>query len=215
MSSLLAHTFSHSTVAFFVALCVALFYCGALTWCIKKAAWGAFKLFGISGAEAVVAVASPFIGQGENCVLTRPFVKSFTRSEFHQVLVSGFAAIAGSVLIAYINLGVSGRDLVTSSVMSIPASIAASKMRYPETQESYTAGRVEVSAEEDEDEKATDFFHALSKGAWLGAKVAAIIWANVLVIVSVLYTVNGLLTYIGKSWYLTGENSLTLQLIFG
>ena len=184
-----------------------------------------------------VAEAAPLTAdlsaQGENCVLVRPFVKSFTRSELHQVLVSGFAAIAGSVLIAYIGLGVSGRgaslspfpptshidaafhlatDLVTSSVMSIPASIAASKIRYPETQHSYTSGRVQIAAQ-DEDGKASDVFHALSNGAWFGLRVAGLIFCNVLVIVSLLYTINGLLTYIGRNWYITEDNGpLTLQL---
>ncbi|PWN45438.1 hypothetical protein IE81DRAFT_320199 [Ceraceosorus guamensis] len=204
-----------SSIAFFVALCIVLFYIGVLPWLIKKAAWFFYKVFGISGAEAIVAVASPFIGQGENVVLTRPFVKSFTRSEFHQVLVSGFATIAGSVLAAYISIGVNGTVLVTSSVMSIPAAIAASKLRYPETQHSYTAGKIQVSAQEDEVDRANDVFHSLSKGAWFGVRVAALIFANVLAIVSLLYTVNGLLTYIGRSWYIPDDNPLKLELIFG
>lgn len=205
-----------ASIIYFVALCIALFYLGVLTWAIKKFAWFFHKTFDISGGEAVVAVASPFIGQGENCVLVRPFVKTFTRSEFHQVLTSGFATIAGSVFSAYVSLGVSGKDLITSSVMSIPASIAASKMVYPETQESDTAGRVVVNREEDESEKAGDFFHALSNGAWFGLKVAGLIFCNVLVLVTLVTTVNGILAYIGNALYITDENGpLTLQLIVG
>ena len=45
---------------------------------------------------------------------------------------------------AYINLGVPAQNIVTSSVMSIPASIAISKMRIPETDEPVTRGRVVV-----------------------------------------------------------------------
>ena len=59
-------------------------------------------------------------------------------------MTSGFSTIAGSVLAAYINLGVPAQNLVTSSVMSIPASIAISKMRLPETEEPVTRGRVTV-----------------------------------------------------------------------
>lgn len=70
-----------------------MFYVGALGWAIKKFAWFFYRLFGISGAEAVVAAATPFIGQGENCVLTRPFVTYFTESEFHQILTSGFGML--------------------------------------------------------------------------------------------------------------------------
>lgn len=59
-------------------------------------------------------------------------------------MTSGFSTIAGSVLAAYINLGVPAQNLVTSSVMSIPASIAISKMRMPEVEEPITRGQVVV-----------------------------------------------------------------------
>jgi len=64
-------------------------------------------------------------------------------------MTSGFSTIAGSVLSAYINLGVPAQNLVTSSVMSIPASIAISKMRLPETEEPVTRGHVTVDRGED------------------------------------------------------------------
>lgn len=78
----------------------------------------------VSGAESVVAAASPFIGQGENVLLVRPFVPHLTMAEIHQVMTSGFATISGSVLIAYIGLGINGSALISSCVMSIPASLA-------------------------------------------------------------------------------------------
>lgn len=59
-------------------------------------------------------------------------------------MTSGFSTIAGSVLAAYINLGVPPENLVTSSVMSIPASMAISKMRIPEMEEPVTRGRITV-----------------------------------------------------------------------
>lgn len=206
-----------ASIIFFVALCIALFYAGILTWVIRKAAWFFFQTFGISGAEAVVAVASPFIGQGENIVLVRPYARLFTRSELHQVLTSGFATIAGSVLAAYISIGINGKDLVTSSVMSIPASLAASKLIVPETQESETAGTVIIERQESPEEQSNGILQALSNGAWFGLRVAALIFCNVLVIVSAVYAINGILTYIGNAWYITADNGgpLTLELIFG
>lgn len=59
-------------------------------------------------------------------------------------MTSGFSTIAGSVLAAYINLGVPPQNLITSSVMSIPASLAISKLRMPETEEPVTRGQVTV-----------------------------------------------------------------------
>lgn len=64
-------------------------------------------------------------------------------------MTSGFSTIAGSVLAAYINLGVPPQNLVTSSVMSIPASIAISKLRMPETEVPVTRGQVTVDRGEE------------------------------------------------------------------
>lgn len=61
---------------------------------------------GVSGAEAVAAAASPFVGQGESAILIKPFIAYLTKAEIHQILCSGFSTIAGSVLVAYISLGV-------------------------------------------------------------------------------------------------------------
>lgn len=64
-------------------------------------------------------------------------------------MTSGFSTIAGSVLSVYIGLGVPPQNLVTSSVMSIPASMAISKMRFPETEEPVTRGQIVVDRGED------------------------------------------------------------------
>ncbi|EPQ29257.1 uncharacterized protein PFL1_03012 [Pseudozyma flocculosa PF-1] len=199
-----------SSIIFFVALVVLLSYIGVMSWCVKKFAWFFFKLMGISGAEAVVAAASPFIGQGENAVLVQSFLDLMTNAELFQILVSGFSTIAGSVFLAYVGMGVSPTHLITSAVMSIPAAIAASKMVVPETENPVTQGSINIEINEKGD--AVDPLHAFSNGAWLGVKVAALIFCNVLCIVSLLSAVNGLLTWIGNFWTI---NELTLTLIVG
>ncbi|SNX83026.1 related to Sodium/nucleoside cotransporter [Melanopsichium pennsylvanicum] len=199
-----------SSIIFFVALVVLLSYLGVMSWAVRKFAWFFFKLMGISGAEAVVAAASPFIGQGENAVLVQSFLDLMTNAELFQVLTSGFSTIAGSVFLAYVQMGVSPTHLITASVMSIPASIAAAKMVVPETETPVTAGSVNIQLNEKSD--AVDPLHAFANGAWLGVRVAALIFCNVLCIVSLLYAVNGLLTYIGHFWTI---HHLTLTLILG
>lgn len=68
----------------------------------------------VSGAEAVVAAASPFVGQGESAALIKPFIPYLTRAECHQVMCSGFATISGSVLLAYISFGINPNALLSS-----------------------------------------------------------------------------------------------------
>ncbi|KAF8316376.1 hypothetical protein DL93DRAFT_2056397 [Clavulina sp. PMI_390] len=203
-----------SAIIFFIAFVQMLYYLGAMQWLIGKFAWFFFKTMNVSGAEAVVAAASPFIGQGESACLVRPYVDIMTPSEIHLTMTSGFATIAGSVLTAYINLGIPATTLVTSSVMSIPASIAISKMRYPEIEEPVTRGAVVVDrgVADDPRRQPANVLHAFSQGATFGLIVAGQILTNVLTILALVYTIDGLLTWIGKGF---GIHNLTLDLIFG
>ncbi|KAJ7287375.1 Na+ dependent nucleoside transporter C-terminus-domain-containing protein [Mycena rebaudengoi] len=210
-----------STIIFFVAFVQMMYYLGAMQWVIKHFAWFFFKLMNISGAEAVVAASSPWIGQGESACLVRPYVDLMTESEIHLTMTSGFATIAGSVLSAYVGLGVPAQNLVTSSVMSIPASIAISKMRLPELEEPVTRGQVVVDRGEDKREHQFVFIwpadpanalHAFCQGAVFGLIVAGQIFTNVLTVLSLVAMINGLLTWIGRGF---GIHALTLQLVLG
>jgi concentrative nucleoside transporter, CNT family len=75
-------------------------------------------------------------------------------------------------LTAYIGLGVPPQNLVTSSVMSIPASIAISKMRMPEVDEPVTRGRIVVDRGEADHKKPVNALHAFSLGGLFGLNVA-------------------------------------------
>lgn len=200
-------------IIFFIAFVQMLYYLGVMQWMIKKFAWFFFKTMNVSGAEAVVAAASPWIGQGESACLVRPFVDLMTDSEIHLTMTSGFSTIAGSVFAAYVNMGVPPQNLVTSSVMSIPASIAISKMRIPETDEPLTRGQVVIDqGQVEKGGRPANALHAFSKGATFGLIVAGQILCNVLTVLALVYTIDGLLTWIGKGF---GIHQLTLDLIFG
>ncbi|KAF9264192.1 hypothetical protein L218DRAFT_863768 [Marasmius fiardii PR-910] len=208
------HWFFVNTLAaiiFFIAFVQALYYLGVMQWILEKFAWFFFKIMNVSGAEAVVAAASPWIGQGESACLVRPYVDLMTDSELHLTMTSGFSTIAGSVMTAYINMGVPPQNLVTSSVMSIPASIAISKMRFPETEEPVTRGRVIIDRGEEKN-RPTNVIHAFSNGAVFGLVIAGQILTNVLTILALVAAVNGFLTWIGRGF---GIHALTIELIIG
>jgi CNT family concentrative nucleoside transporter len=200
-------------IIFFVSFVQLLYYWGVLQWFIQKFAVFFFWSMRVSGAEAVVASASPFIGQGESAMLIRPFVAHLTQAELHQVMCSGFATIAGSVLVAYIGMGINPQALISSCVMSIPASLAISKLRYPEEEETLTAGRVVIP--DDDEHRAANSLHAFANGAWLGLKIGGMIVATLLCIIALLNLVDGILTWWGHYINLDGEYDLTLQLILG
>lgn len=89
---------------------------------LAEFAWFFFRTMEVSGAEAVIAAASPFVGQGESACLVKvssrrrissrrvvrvltllsraqPYVDLMTPSELHLAMTSGFSTISGSVLI--------------------------------------------------------------------------------------------------------------------
>ncbi|KAF5021517.1 hypothetical protein F66182_6442 [Fusarium sp. NRRL 66182] len=199
-------------IIFFISLVQVLYYIGFIQWFIIKFATFVFWGLGVSGAEAVVAAATPFIGQGESAMLVRPFVPHMTKAELHQIMTCGFATISGSVLVGYIALGLNREALVSSCIMSIPASLAISKMRYPETEETLTAGRVVIP--DDDEHKAENALHAFANGAWLGIKIAGSIICSLLCIIALVALINAPMTWWGK--YLDiNDPELTLQTILG
>ena len=50
----------------------------------------------------------PFL-QVESSVVLKPFLMKLTRSELHAVMTSGFATVAGTVIAAYVEFGVSNK----------------------------------------------------------------------------------------------------------
>jgi concentrative nucleoside transporter, CNT family len=102
------------------------------------------------------------------------------------------------------------RSQINFSVMSIPASLAVSKMRMPETDQSITEGKVVIPPSEDS-EKANSL-HAFSDGAWIGLMVAGMILANLLVIIALVALINALLGWFGGFIQIP---ELSLTLIFG
>jgi hypothetical protein len=55
--------------------------------------------------------------------------------------VTGFATIAGTVMAAYIQLGISASYLLSASVMAAPAALGIAKLIYPEAKESKTTSK--------------------------------------------------------------------------
>lgn len=159
----------------------------------------------------MVAAASPFIGQGENALFVRPFIKDMTKSEIHQIMASGFATISGSVLYGYISLGMPPEYLITAAIMSVPCAISLSKMRYvirflvicsklcvryPETEVPATKGKI-ADIPVDERHRANNALQAFGNGARTGMKIVLIIAGSLIAILSLLAALDAILTWLG------------------
>lgn len=168
-------------IVFFCSFVYVVYYWGGMQYLILKIAYATQLVMGCSGSEAVVAAASPFIGQGESALLVKPFVEYMTISEIHSSMTSGFATIAGSILLAFISMGVNADLLLTACVMSIPSSLLLSKMRVPETEESITMGSVQIPEPK---EREANFLHAATNGAATGVQIILLIGGSVLAVIS-------------------------------
>ncbi|ORY04637.1 hypothetical protein K493DRAFT_296911 [Basidiobolus meristosporus CBS 931.73] len=170
-------------VLFFAAIVKVVYFFGGMQWMVKKIAWLMVRLMNTSGAESTVAAASPFVGMGESSLLVLPFLETMTKSEIHSTMTSGFATISGSVLVGFISMGVNPQPLVTSCVMSVPCGMLISKMRYPETGEPVTKGKVRIPPAPEEE---CNFLHAAANGAAQGIHLVLLIAATVLAFMSLL-----------------------------
>jgi CNT family concentrative nucleoside transporter len=85
------------------------------------------------------------------------------------------------------------------------------KLRIPEVDEPVTHRRVIVDrGEEDEKDTPVSALHAFAKGAVFGLIVVGYILFNLLTVLSLVVTINGLPTWIGRGF---GIHQLTLRLV--
>ncbi|KAB2926433.1 MAG: NupC/NupG family nucleoside CNT transporter [Bacteroidetes bacterium] len=222
------------TIIFVSALTSVLYYLGILQAVVKVMARLMVKLLGTSGAESLSNTANIFVGQTEAPLLIRPYVGTMTMSELNTVMVGGMATIAGGVMASYIQmLGQSFSDahqiplveaqlkfavqLLAASTMAAPASLAISKILYPETDVPKTKGTVTLNVEKN----ASNVIEAAATGAGDGLQLALNVGGMLLAFIALIAMLNGILGWFGD---LTGVNAylsahyqqtLSMQFLFG
>lgn len=196
------------TVIFFSAFISVLYYYGILPRMVQAIARLMQYTLKTSGSETLTAAANIFVGSTEAPLLIKPYVSTTTMSELHAIMTSGFATVAGGVLVAYISFGIAPEHLITASVMSAPAALAISKLMYPETESSPTMGTVSIQVEK----TYVNGIDALSTGASEGMKLALNIAAMLIAFLGVLAFINAVLAWMGG---FIGLPTLSLEGIFG
>lgn len=195
------------TIIFFSSFISLLYHYGILQRVVQVVAWGMIKTMKTSGAETLSCAANIFIGQTEAPLLIKPYLATMTLSELHAVMTGGFATIAGGVMAAYISFGIPAEHLIAASVMSAPAALAISKLLYPETEKSLTAGNIELKVEQ----VYANAVDAAASGATDGLKLAANVAAMLIAFLGLLAFFNALLGWLGG---LINLPQLSLEWIF-
>lgn len=117
-----------STIIFFSAFVSILYRYGIIQRIVYAMAWVMNKTMGTSGVESLSAASNIFLGQTEAPLLVRHYLNNATRSELFSIMCGGFATIAGGVMAAYIQMGISPVILITASLISAPGSLMLSKV---------------------------------------------------------------------------------------
>jgi len=197
-------------IIFFSALMSVLYHLQIMQ-IIVKAVGGAIRfVVGTKAVESLNAAANIFIGQTEAPLVVRPYLKSLTDAQWFAIMVSGVASIAGTVLLAYVQLGAELKYLLAASFMAAPGGLLMAKIIMPDDDS-------ESVAEDDEHLELGKSEHenvilAAAAGSADGLRLAVNIGAMLIAFIALIALLNGL---IGGVAGLVGIEGLTLQKILG
>ncbi len=180
------------TVIFIAAFFAVLYHLGIMQIIIRVFAWVMTRVMGASGAESLNVAASIFMGQTEAPLTIRPFLPDLTRSELMTVMTSGMAHVSGGIMAAYIGYGIDAGHLLSAVIMTAPGTLVMAKMLLPETEQAKTAGRVVMSAEEEEAEKKENLIGAIARGTTDGLHLALNIAAMLISFLALIALVDGI-----------------------
>jgi len=165
----------------------------------------------LSGAESLAAVANVFVGMVESCLVVQPYIPRMTRSELFATMTLGMATVAGSVLLAYVQM-LGGGDfaghLVTASLMSAPAGLLLAKMIIPESERPETWSGAEATVPRE----TLNVIDAAAEGAISGLRLAAYVGAMLIAFVALIAVANDVLGTLGG---LVGLPGLSFQQVLG
>lgn len=197
-------------IIFFSALMSVLYYLRVMqvfVWAIG----GALRfIIGTRAVESMNAAANIFIGQTEAPLVVKPYLHRLTDPQLFAVMTSGTASVAGTVLLAYSQMGAELRYLLAASFMAAPGGLLMAKIIMPDTRESREQedGDDLRMARSDQE----NVFLAAAVGASDGVRLAVNIGAMLVAFVALIALFNGL---VGGVAGFFGIEGLTLQKMLG
>jgi concentrative nucleoside transporter, CNT family len=182
-------------IIFIAAFFAILYHYGVMQFIIRIVARVMMKFMGASGAESLNVAASIFMGQTEAPLTIRPFLPKLTQSELMVVMTSGMAHVSGAIMGAYILQGIEAKHILAAVIMTAPGTFVIAKMLVPETETPLTAGRLDLTTEEEltGEEKHANVLGAAAKGTTDGLWLALNVGAMLISFLALIALVNGVL----------------------
>jgi len=190
------------TIIFFSAFMSIFYYYGVMQFIVGLFARLMQVTLGTSGAETLSAAANIFVGQTEAPLVIRPYILSMTISELNAIMIGGFATMAGGVLAAYVEMGISAKHLLSASVMAAPAGLMIAKILQPEIDEPKTLGKVKIDVKD----PSANVLEAIANGAVGGLQLALNVGAMLIVFLALIALFNLIIGWVGAQFgYVSGE----------
>src|SRR6478735_7862659 len=115
-------------IIFFASLVSILYHLGIMQRVVRWLGGAIEWVIGISKVEALCAAANIFVGQSESPLVIRPYLPALRPAQLFQVMTSGMAGVAGTILAAYAAMGIKIDYLLAASFMSAPGAILMAKL---------------------------------------------------------------------------------------
>jgi CNT family concentrative nucleoside transporter len=190
------------TIIFFSAFMSIFYYYGVMQFIVGLFARLMQVTLGTSGAETLSAAANIFVGQTEAPLVIRPYIPSMTISELNAIMIGGFATMAGGVLAAYVDMGISAKHLLSASVMAAPAGLMIAKILQPEVDLPKTLGQVKIDVKD----PSANVLEAVANGAVGGLQLALNVGAMLIVFLALIALANLIVGWLGAQFgYASGE----------
>jgi concentrative nucleoside transporter, CNT family len=194
------------TIIFFSAFMSIFYYYGVMQFIVSLFARLMQMTLGTSGAETLSAAANIFVGQTEAPLVIRPYIVTMTISELNAIMIGGFATMAGGVLAAYVEMGISAKHLLSASVMAAPAGLMVAKILQPEVDEPKTLGHVKLDVKD----PSANVLEAVANGAVGGLQLALNVGAMLIVFLALIFLINLIVGWLGAQLGYTTSVSVYL-----
>ena len=197
-------------VIFLSALTAVLYHLRVMQFFVSQIGGLIKKILGTNTIESMNAAANIFLGMDSSPLAVKPYLSKITDAQMFAIMVSGLASVAGTVLLAYAQMGAQLEYLLAACFMSAPGGLMMAKIIFPDdTQQVSLSDDLSMDSMESPH---TNIIMAAAVGASDGVKLAVSIAAMLIAFVALIALTNSLFVGLGS---LGGIEDLTMQKILG
>lgn len=197
-------------VIFLSALTAVLYHLRVMQFFVSQIGGLIKKILGTNTIESMNAAANIFLGMDSSPLAVKPYLSKITDAQMFAIMVSGLASVAGTVLLAYAQMGAQLEYLLAACFMSAPGGLMMAKIIFPDDTQQVSLSD-DLSMESMESPH-TNIIMAAAVGASDGVKLAVSIAAMLIAFVALIALTNSLFVGLGS---LVGIEDLTMQKILG